>query len=111
MNTLSPWDEQAYKSTNLLSVLLTDERLTNKFVKFGNLDDVSTADLDFGPMNVLLDAGMTDMAVGHAETWYYTLVLRPRVCLFICACVFITNIYLYILVSVHIHNGVLYAVL
>jgi hypothetical protein len=69
LNTLSPLDEEAYKSSNLLSVLLEDERLTNKFLKFGTRDDASTADYDFDPMKVLLDAGMTDLAVGHAETW------------------------------------------
>ncbi len=69
LNTLSPLDAEAYNSTDLLSVLLADQRLTDKFLDVSADREPWTASYDFAPMNALLGAGLTDLAARHPHAW------------------------------------------
>ena len=83
---MSPLDAAAYASTDLLSLLLANTRLTEKFVTCGNEGDdgggggggqggAAPADYDFRPMNILLQGGLMDLAAIEDGAWYVVCVL------------------------------------
>mmetsp|Transcript_5543 Transcript_5543/g.8841 ORF Transcript_5543/g.8841 Transcript_5543/m.8841 type:complete len:299 (-) Transcript_5543:250-1146(-) len=63
LNTLSPFDLLQHKSGDLQGILSRDKRLARKFLRASK----GTQELDYRPMKVLLDAGLTDLAFAGAQ--------------------------------------------
>lgn len=59
LNTLSPLDEGSYNAAGTMTLLQTDQRLTEKFL---TRQQDGTFRMDFRPMQVLLEAGLEDFA-------------------------------------------------
>ncbi|MDF2658012.1 MAG: hypothetical protein K0Q94_803 [Paenibacillus sp.] len=62
LNTLSPHDDGYYKEYGLLETLESDDKLSRKFVVRGKLN--------YRPMQILLDAGLSD--TGHGADFQFS---------------------------------------